>query len=60
MKSYLINTVRLREYLKYFRNVCCVMTNHGKDQETQASHKTVWLSFFFLVMQHSINSFFVH
>ena len=28
------------EYLKYFRNVYCVTTNHSKDQDMQASHKT--------------------
>ena len=42
MKSHLNITVRLIEYLKYLRNICCVMANHGKDQEThQASHTTV-------------------
>ena len=45
MKSHLIITVRLSEHLKCLRNVCYVMTNRDKDQETQASHKTV--SYFF-------------
>ena len=29
-----------REQLKYFKNVCCVKTNHSKDQDIRASHKT--------------------
>ena len=51
MKSHLNITVRLSEHLKYLRNVCCVMTNCDKDQETQASHITV--SFFFFSFQGS-------
>ena len=30
-----------REHLQYLRNVYCVMTNHGKDQDMWTSHKTL-------------------
>ena len=29
-----------RELLKYFKNVYCVKTNHSKDQDIRASHKS--------------------
>ena len=28
------------EHFNYFKNVCCVKTNHSKDQDMRASHKT--------------------